>query len=115
MTDKPNSKDGRKKGKALPKATMDEILDAPEAARWLKITPRMLLSESQGERAKIPGFWLNDRVVRFHRQIILAKLAHDAGLPPELIAAALSKSHFPTATPPLRPHEPDPEESNESN
>jgi hypothetical protein len=70
---------------------LDELMETPEAAKWLKVNPRLLLDESRGQKAKIPGFWINDRTVRYHRKFILAKLAHDAGLPTELIAAVLSE------------------------
>ncbi|HVU07823.1 MAG TPA: hypothetical protein VHG89_04690 [Verrucomicrobiae bacterium] len=66
---------------------LDEMLETEDAAKWLKIPSRQLLANSKGQNAKIPGFWINQRVVRFHPRTIIAKLAHDAGLPPELVAA----------------------------
>jgi hypothetical protein len=63
------------------------MMETSEAAKWLKINPHQLLNDSKGKDAKIPGFWLSERIIRFHPRTIIAKLAHDAGLPPEVIAA----------------------------
>lgn len=87
------------KPKHVPSPFLDEILETPEAAQWLKLNPRVLLAESQGENPKIPAIRINERVIRFNRRIILAKFAHDAGLPPEVIAAAFVPSvQFPQTT-----------------
>ena len=69
---------------------LDDMLKAPEAAKWLQMSTRELLAKAQGRRAAIPGFWLNDRVVRFHPRTIIARLAADSGVDPEVIAASLN-------------------------
>jgi len=66
------------------------MLETPAAAKWLKMTPRQLLAGSRGKRAKIPAFWINKRVVRFHPRTIITKFAQDAGLPFELVASAFN-------------------------
>ncbi len=65
------------------------MLPTVEAAKWLNLKPRRLLADSKGKKAKIPGFWINERVVRYHPRTIIAKLAFDAGVPKEAIAASL--------------------------
>ena len=67
---------------------LNDMLETPEAAKWLKMSERELLAKAQGRRATIPGFWLNSRLVRFNPRIIIAKLAAEAGVAPEVIAAA---------------------------
>ena len=69
---------------------LDAMLETPEAAQWLAMSERELLSKCKGRHAAIPGFWLNRRVVRFHPRTILAKLAADAGVKPEVIAASMN-------------------------
>ncbi len=66
---------------------LDEMMEAPQAAKWLKMSQRQLLAESKGKGAKIPGFWLNRRVVRFHPRTIITSFARDTGLTPDFIAA----------------------------
>lgn len=67
---------------------LDEILDAEQAAKWLKMSTETLLSKSRGKRAMIPGFWLNSRVLRFHPRTVVSVLAARAGVSPEIIAAS---------------------------
>jgi hypothetical protein len=52
-----------------------------------------LSRQCAGKRAKVPAFRFNDRNVRFHPRTVLAKLAADAGVSPEVIAASLNKTH----------------------
>lgn len=68
---------------------LDELLSLADAAEWFRLAPRKLSLKSKGPRAKIPGFWLNSRTVRFHPRTIIAKLAKDAGVAPETIAASM--------------------------
>lgn len=90
----------RAKDKIIRPHPLDELMETSEAAQWLKINSKQLLTDSKGKNAKIPGFWFSDRVVRFHPRSILAKLAHDAGLSPLLIAAMFGRElHFSTITP----------------
>ncbi len=80
--------------------SLDEMLETPEAAKWLKLKPRRLLADAKGRRAKIPGFWINRRVVRFHPRTIIAKFANDAGVPIEVIGAMFElKIHVPESFP----------------
>lgn len=64
---------------------LDQMMDTAEAAEWLKINSHNLLRVSKGLNAKIPGFWITDRIVRFHPRTIIVKVAFDAGVPPEVI------------------------------
>ena len=68
---------------------LDDMLETPAAAKWLGLSVRELLTKSKGRKAKIPAMWLNRRVVRYHPRTIIAKLAVDAGVSPEVIAASL--------------------------
>lgn len=69
---------------------LDDLLTAEECAGWLRLRKREILEKSKGRNPAIPGFWINQRVVRFHPRTILAKMAHDAGVSPEVIAASLA-------------------------
>ena len=87
-------------------AFLDEMLDTAAAAKWLKIKPRRLLADSKGPRAKIPAFWINRRLVRFHPRTIIAKFANDAGIPPEVIAAMFGlRETNPRRKPPTKTNE----------
>lgn len=67
---------------------LDDMLETDPAAKWLKMKPRELLLKSKGRNRKVPGFWINKRVVRFNPRTIIAKMASDAGVAPEIIAAS---------------------------
>jgi hypothetical protein len=71
------------------KVELDQMLTLEQAAKWLGLSPRKLSAKSKGPRAKVPGFWLNTRTVRFHPRTVISKLARDAGLSPETLAASL--------------------------
>lgn len=77
-------------GNLPPGATLDSILTLEEAAEWLGQNPRVLLTKTKGRRPRIPAFWDNQRFVRFHPRTIIAKLAADAGVSPEVLAASLA-------------------------
>jgi hypothetical protein len=70
---------------------LDRILTLEECAEWLRMNRRALAKASKGRCAKIPGIWINERVVRFHPRTILAKRAADSGVSLDTIAAAFSK------------------------
>lgn len=67
---------------------LDEMLPLDEAASWLRMTPDVLMGKTKGHRPLIPAFKLNQRVIRFHPRTVIAKLAADAGVDPEVIAAS---------------------------
>ena len=67
---------------------LDEMLSLEEAAEWLGMSKAKLMDKCRGCRPKIPGFRINQRVVRFHPRSIIAKMAQDAGMSPELIASS---------------------------
>ena len=69
---------------------MDALLTLEEAAALWRLQPEALSAKSKGKRAQIPGIWLNQRLVRFHPRIMLAKAAYDAGVPVEVITAAFN-------------------------
>lgn len=76
---------------AIPKTyNLDSLLTLEEAAALLQMSPKTLAAKSKGRRAPIPGIWINRRVVRFHPRMMLAKAAHDNGMPLDLIAATLN-------------------------
>ena len=57
-------------------------------ARGLR--PEELSAKSKGRNAKIPGIWINSRLVRFHPRMTFAKVARDNGVPMEVIRGALN-------------------------
>ena len=69
---------------------LDSMLDLETASKWLGISQERLLPKCKGRKPSIPAFWLNRRVVRFHPRTIISKLAADAGVAPEVIAASLA-------------------------
>ena len=69
---------------------LDAMLTLEEAAPWLRLKPRELSAKSRGCKPAIPAFRLNQRVIRFHPRTIIAKLAHDAGVPLAVISASFS-------------------------
>ena len=69
---------------------LDDLLTLDECAKWFGINKRDLAAKSKGRRPVIPGFWVNRKVVRFHPRTILAKLAGDSGVSPEVITAAFN-------------------------
>lgn len=70
---------------------LDDMLEREEAAAWLKMSKAELSEKSNGLRPVIPAFKLSERMVRFHPRTILAKLARDAGVPLETIAASFGE------------------------
>ena len=70
---------------------IDAMLKTEEAAKWLGLSTRALVASSKGRKAKIPAFWINQRVVRYHPRTIIAKLASDAEVAPEVIAESLNR------------------------
>jgi len=81
--------------KALAREACVKIANGEQSALELtdndRVTTRELLKKSKGgKRATIPGFWINERVVRFNPRTIIAKLADDAGVKPEVISAMLN-------------------------
>lgn len=67
---------------------LDDLLTIEQAAQWLKLTPERLMAKTKGRTPQVPAFKINQRVIRFHPRTILAKLARDAGVSTETIAAS---------------------------
>jgi hypothetical protein len=67
---------------------LDEMLLQEEAAGWLRLTPRQLGKDSSGRKPKIPAFAISRKSKRFHPRTVIAKLARDAGVPMDIIAAS---------------------------
>lgn len=67
---------------------LDDMLTQEEAAAWLKMPLRALALKSRGRKPMIPAFRVGDRSPRYHPRTILAKLAKDAGVPMDLLAAS---------------------------
>ncbi len=74
---------------------LDEMLLAEEAAKGKQGTmfstdapERELAGKTKGRSPRIPAFRVNQRVIRYHPRTIITKLAHDAGVPFEIIAAS---------------------------
>ena len=68
---------------------LDAMLSLTEAAEWLGLHRRSLLKKVKGRKPIIPAFRLSRQEYRFHPRTIIAKLAADAGVDPEVIAASL--------------------------
>lgn len=73
-----------------PAPRLDDLLTMEQMAAWWQLDVHAIAPKCKGPRARIPAFWLNQRVVRFHPRTIIAKLASERGLSDGLIAAMLS-------------------------
>lgn len=69
---------------------LDTLLTLEEAAALWRLRPEELSAKSKGRNAKIPGIWINSRLVRFHPRMMFAKAARNNGVPVEVIMAALN-------------------------
>lgn len=69
---------------------LDTLLTLSEAAALWRLSPEELSAKSKGRAAKIPGIWINARVVRFHPRMMFAKVARDNGVPMDVIMGALN-------------------------
>lgn len=69
---------------------LDTLLTLDEAAALWRLRPEELSAKSKGRSAKIPGIWINARVVRFHPRMMFAKVARDNGVPMDVIMGALN-------------------------
>lgn len=67
---------------------LDDMLTRAEAAKWLQITERTLSERSRGLRPKIVAFDPGGQGARYHPRTIITKLARDAGVPMDQIAAS---------------------------
>ena len=71
---------------------LDKFLNSREAAEWLGITQRVLVNKKiKGRNPEIPAFSLGNEEYRYHPHTIIAKLAKDAGVPFDVIAASLGR------------------------
>ena len=69
---------------------LDTLLTLEEAAALWRLRPEELSAKSKGRNAKIPGIWINSRLVRFHPRMMFAKVARDNGVPMDVIMGALN-------------------------
>ena len=69
---------------------LDTLLTLQEAAALWRLSPGELSAKSKGRYAKIPGIWINSRLVRFHPRMMFAKVARDNGVPMDVIMGALN-------------------------
>jgi hypothetical protein len=63
---------------------LDEMLDREQCAAWLGVTERWLIENAD----KIVPFRPSHKSVFYHPRTILAKMAFDAGVPLQIIAAS---------------------------
>ena len=71
---------------------LDKFLTSREAAEWLGITQPVLVNKKiKGRNPEIPAFPIGHKSYRYHPRTIIAKLAKDAGVPFDVIAASLNK------------------------
>ncbi|MGN6556302.1 MAG: hypothetical protein ACTHLW_21535 [Verrucomicrobiota bacterium] len=71
------------------------MLDRDDCAAWLKVKRRYLDDDAMLDTPKIPVFRPSPKVVRYHPRTILAKLAKDAGVSFEVIAASYGVNEQP--------------------
>jgi hypothetical protein len=71
-----------------PAIQLDDMLDPDSAAKWLKLSKRDFLEKAR--IGKIPTFSIGAKTLRFHPRTIIAKLASDAGVSFQIIAASFS-------------------------
>lgn len=71
---------------------LDRMLTVDEAAEWLRMSVPGLRLKCRGRKPAIPVFRLNARVWLFHPRTILAKLAADAGVEPEVLFATMTRA-----------------------
>ena len=64
------------------------MLHLDEAAKWLGMKSVELSTRSRSPGGSIPAFRINGKTVRYHPRTIIAKLAHDSGVPLEAIGAS---------------------------
>jgi hypothetical protein len=69
---------------------LDTLLTLDEAAALWRLSAKELSAKSKGRSAKIPGIWINARVVRFHPRMMFTKVARDNGVPMDVIMGALN-------------------------
>jgi len=67
---------------------LDEMLTREQCAEWLGVTARYLAEDAMSGAPKIPAFKPSHKVVRYHPRTVLAKMAFDAGVPLQIIAAS---------------------------
>lgn len=54
--------------------TGPEWMTLAECAAWLRLPARKVSQLSKGARPRVRAFWVNRRVVRFHRPTVIAAL-----------------------------------------
>lgn len=74
---------------------LDDMLTVEEAAPWLKMSVKDLRAKSKGRKPIVPPFRMTAKTIRYCPRIVIAKLAADAGIGQELIAAAMGKETKP--------------------
>jgi hypothetical protein len=67
---------------------LDDLLTRDQCAEWLQVEARYLAEDAMEVKPKIPVFRPSRKVVRYHPRTILSKLAREAGVPMEVIAAS---------------------------
>ena len=70
------------------------MLKLEQAAKWMQMNTDDFAARSKGRKPKIPSAWFNQRVPRFNPLTIIAKLAADAGVEPEVITAMCAAFAF---------------------
>jgi hypothetical protein len=65
-------------------------LTLAEAAAWMRIAPRKLAALSKHRGSRIPAVWFNRQTCIFNPATIIAKLAGERNVDPEMIRAILN-------------------------
>ena len=76
---------------AKTKINLDDLLTPTQFGVWMQLSTQEVLKKSKGRSAKLFGYWLNTRTVRFHPRAVLTKMARDAGASPEFIASMFAE------------------------
>lgn len=73
----------------MKKIDIDQMMTVQQAAEWLQMSVETLRAKSHGPKAAIPGFYNNQRQVRYHPRTIIAVQAARAGVSPDIIQASM--------------------------
>jgi hypothetical protein len=74
-----------------PAPFLQSWLNLTEAAAWMRIAPRKLAALSKHRGSRIPAVWFNRQTCIFNPATIIAKLAGERNVDPEMIRAILNQ------------------------
>jgi hypothetical protein len=81
---------------STPPPQLDDFLSVEECSAWLGISVKTLLKKSKGRAPVIPAFRVGHKTLRYHPRTIIAKLAKDSGVHPDVISASFGLMQRPS-------------------